>query len=262
LAKQGTAIPIKTIEKDYVLAWVLVGIACSGMARHVSFKGGTALKKFYFPDYRFSEDLDFTLLRDLSMDELESMLHGAYSAASDKSGIRLASASREEHEDGYTVYVTFSGPLGAGPGRNAIKMDFTLKEVLINKPLRRRLLREYQEYADIRDDIELSVYPLAEIFVEKCVSILSPYRNEPRDPYDLWYLTAGDHVEYEFLGGDIRRKAASKKLKSVDVIGAFARKKGTYQGLWERRLGAQVVGLPPFDKVYRELRRSLRVLKI
>jgi predicted nucleotidyltransferase component of viral defense system len=26
------------------------------------FKGGTCLKKCYFEDYRFSEDLDFTLL--------------------------------------------------------------------------------------------------------------------------------------------------------------------------------------------------------
>lgn len=28
------------------------------------FKGGTVLKKIYFEDYRFSEDLDFTLLNN------------------------------------------------------------------------------------------------------------------------------------------------------------------------------------------------------
>ncbi|GAI08967.1 unnamed protein product [marine sediment metagenome] len=60
LTKNGKTIPIKTLEKDYVLSWILIGIAKSKICDMLSFKGGTALKKFYFPDYRFSEDLDFT----------------------------------------------------------------------------------------------------------------------------------------------------------------------------------------------------------
>lgn len=63
LAKAGSAIPVKTIEKDYVLTWILAGIAESGMGDIMSFKGGTALKKMYFLNYRFSEDLDFTFLK-------------------------------------------------------------------------------------------------------------------------------------------------------------------------------------------------------
>ena len=51
------------IEKDYVLSWILNGIAHHQTLSHsLVFKGGTVLKKFYFRDYRFSEDLDFTLL--------------------------------------------------------------------------------------------------------------------------------------------------------------------------------------------------------
>jgi len=52
----------KTIEKDYVLTWVLLAIANSTLKERLAFKGGTAIKKIYVPDYRFSEDLDFTLL--------------------------------------------------------------------------------------------------------------------------------------------------------------------------------------------------------
>lgn len=52
----------RTSEKDYVLTWVLLAIADSPMRDYLAFKGGTAIKKVYFPDYRFSEDLDFTLL--------------------------------------------------------------------------------------------------------------------------------------------------------------------------------------------------------
>ena len=51
------------IEKDYVLSWILQGIAQHAkLSKAIVFKGGTVLRKVYFKDYRFSEDLDFTLL--------------------------------------------------------------------------------------------------------------------------------------------------------------------------------------------------------
>jgi predicted nucleotidyltransferase component of viral defense system len=51
------------IEKDYVIGWVLKGISNSGFLKeHLIFKGGTALRKIYFHDYRLSEDIDFTYL--------------------------------------------------------------------------------------------------------------------------------------------------------------------------------------------------------
>jgi len=49
----------RVIEKDYVITWLLLGIADSPLAGVLAFKGGTALKKMYFTNYRFSEDLDF-----------------------------------------------------------------------------------------------------------------------------------------------------------------------------------------------------------
>ena len=45
------------IEKDYVLGWLLFGIS---EINDLTFKGGTALSKIYFPRiWRLSEDLDF-----------------------------------------------------------------------------------------------------------------------------------------------------------------------------------------------------------
>ena len=60
----------RVIEKDYVLSWLLVAIAESDLRSKLAFKGGTALKRCYYPDYRFSEDLDFTLHVDLPHDDL------------------------------------------------------------------------------------------------------------------------------------------------------------------------------------------------
>lgn len=87
LRKGSKTIPVKSIEKDYVLSWILIGIAKSKMYDILSFKGGTALKKFYFPDYRFSEDLDFTLLKNIAMEDFEKMLQDVYALVLDLSNI-------------------------------------------------------------------------------------------------------------------------------------------------------------------------------
>lgn len=46
----------EVIEKDYVLSWVIAALYQHDISSNWIFKGGTALKKCYFEDYRFSED--------------------------------------------------------------------------------------------------------------------------------------------------------------------------------------------------------------
>lgn len=59
----ATGLTPPVVEKDYVLGWLLQGVYRHPMLREQwVFKGGTCLKKCYFETYRFSEDLDFTLL--------------------------------------------------------------------------------------------------------------------------------------------------------------------------------------------------------
>jgi len=66
LAREGgRRIPEAVLERDYCLAWFLVGLSRSPLRDQLAFKGGTALKRCYFGDYRFSEDLDFTLTEKL-----------------------------------------------------------------------------------------------------------------------------------------------------------------------------------------------------
>ena len=45
-----------TIEKDYVLGWMLYGISKHRGTENWAFKGGTSLKKCFFETFRFSED--------------------------------------------------------------------------------------------------------------------------------------------------------------------------------------------------------------
>ncbi|MEM7175991.1 MAG: nucleotidyl transferase AbiEii/AbiGii toxin family protein [Chlamydiota bacterium] len=52
------------LQQDYLLSWLLVGIfEHPQLKSNLIFKGGTALKKGYFGNYRFSEDLDFSMIK-------------------------------------------------------------------------------------------------------------------------------------------------------------------------------------------------------
>jgi predicted nucleotidyltransferase component of viral defense system len=49
------------IDKDWVLGHFIAAMyAVTEIKENLIFKGGTCLRKCWFPDYRFSEDLDFT----------------------------------------------------------------------------------------------------------------------------------------------------------------------------------------------------------
>jgi predicted nucleotidyltransferase component of viral defense system len=62
--KAGFSAPV--VERDYVLAHVLSAISKHADTASIVFKGGTALRLCYFEDYRYSADLDFSLINDLS----------------------------------------------------------------------------------------------------------------------------------------------------------------------------------------------------
>lgn len=260
LKKGKKSIPVKSIEKDYVISWILIGIAKSRLYDIFCFKGGTALKKFFFPNFRFSEDMGFTLLKETSADEISKILQEVYSLVVDMSNIRLDLKNSEKHTNTLTFFINFSGPLGADITRGEIKTDITIDEKMIYQPTDKPLLREYDEYQDIPDDITLKVYTLEEILIEKYLSILNPNRNEPRDIYDLWYLTSKECCEYATLSKEISEKGSYKNMTSFNIIDILDIKASNYASLWQARLDKHVVDLPPFEKVFRELKRCLKPL--
>lgn len=82
-ARKRLGIPWEVLECDYLLSWVLAGIAQTDAFRDtLIFKGGTSLKKCYFGDYRFSEDLDFSGVGNVPRgDEMEAAVRQACEAA-------------------------------------------------------------------------------------------------------------------------------------------------------------------------------------
>ena len=95
------------IEKDYIISWILWGIYRHDFLSEVLiFKGGTCLKKIHIEDYRYSEDMDFTLHPDLEEDILDDEIFSAFDEIfieikkAANIDLSLAGDSRELHESG------------------------------------------------------------------------------------------------------------------------------------------------------------------
>src|SRR5271166_3216346 len=97
----GRRIQESVLERDYCLAWFLCALAESDLKPILGFKGGTALKRCYFGDYRFSEDLDFTLTQPIAFEELVNKLLPVYAAVHQASGIVFTfdREDRQKHEN-------------------------------------------------------------------------------------------------------------------------------------------------------------------
>ena len=137
-------------------------------------------------------------------------------------------------------------------------MDITLKEKVVTPPITRLLLRGYEEYEDIPENVPILVYSLDEIASEKVVALHDPARNEPRDLYDLWFLLSGDHVHAPELISIIQEKLKFRG-RHLDKEGQILKtKEARLAKLWIGRLESQMVDLPKFEMVFRFVRKSLR----
>jgi predicted nucleotidyltransferase component of viral defense system len=256
----GRRIPEGVLERDYCLSCFLAGLSESALRDRLLFKGGTALKQCYSPDYRFSEDLDFTLAEELPFEVIRNELDEAFEKTYRSFGVsfRYARADRHSHTNSHTFYLNYEGPLGNLPSGKEIKTDITIKERLVFPFEKRPVLRAYEEYEDIPRDAIVHVYSLKEITAEKVIAVCDRARNEPRDLYDLWYLCEQGHVDLAQVIDAITRKLQFRG-QSLEAIGGQLGVKEIRLGrLWNQRLAGQMVMLPEFDGVFRSVRRAFR----
>jgi len=54
------------VEKDHAITVALLILSRTELSEAMVFKGGTAIKKMFYPKTRFSEDLDFNCERDVA----------------------------------------------------------------------------------------------------------------------------------------------------------------------------------------------------
>ncbi|MFH0817896.1 MAG: nucleotidyl transferase AbiEii/AbiGii toxin family protein [Candidatus Micrarchaeota archaeon] len=234
-AKEG--VPLGTVEKDYVLSIALKAIAESKLLKFLVFKGGTAIRKIYFREARFSEDLDFSVL---SGSTKVGVLEGLTEALGDKEieGVRFGKVEEEKTAAGLKVGIKFSGPLGYG---QRIRFDFSFRENLVQEPSKKPIIDLYK-----LGDCELSVLSLEELFAEKIHALGS--RAAPRDLYDVWFLLREEvqldkelvEKKFAFYGEKFEKDKVEANAKKVEKN-------------WKQDLGQLVKDVPKLDSVTQEV---------
>ena len=108
------------------------------------------------------------------------------------------------------------------------------------------------------EDAKILAYDLNEIVAEKVIALVDRARNEPRDLYDIWYLTANKYVNLTELVEPVAIKAKFRGKESTGFREKFIGKKARLKRLWGIRLASQMTVLPEFEQVYRTVLRELR----
>ena len=250
-------VPEAVIERDYCLSWFLFGLAHSPLKEWFVFKGGTALRRCYFKNYRFSEDLDFTLTKERPLKTIFKHLDNIFAWVNNECGVEFELAKQEApHENSYTFYFTYIGPL---PGKEKeVKVDISFNEVILRRIEELPIIRTYKEYSDFIEGATVRVYCLEEVIIEKICALHSPSRNEPRDLYDIYYLTEEENLKIDFLINDVDKKLRHKGNSLDERRGEFEKKEARFKQLWDNRLRHQMVSLSEFDEVFRAVKRTFR----
>ncbi|MBU4369866.1 nucleotidyl transferase AbiEii/AbiGii toxin family protein [Patescibacteria group bacterium] len=182
-------LPEKTIEKDYFIELLLYYISQNKDLKNLVFRGGTCLKKIYFPDYRFSEDLDF-LVKEGLMDISKRLLKVIENLNKDFPVEAGEIEGKRVLKDGHLqIFFSYNivPEIFSGSGKE-LKVDILEDNFL--PPFRKRPIKfSYQDLKKFKAD--LPAYNLESIMADK-VSRLLDVVDEPRDVYDLWKLIAGD----------------------------------------------------------------------
>lgn len=247
------------IEKDYILSWILQGIAHhEQLSKTIVFKGGTVLKKVYFEDYRFSEDLDFTLLdNDISNEQIFEWFSEAFEHIQEEANIPLEIIDDNEHEDGgINFYISYVGPLGGLGANKKVKVDISRRESLVFDPV---MKEAFLGYAD-QEKHELLCYPLEEVLVEKMRSVMQ--RMQARDFYDIWYLLEVHEMDIDFYAAEFRTKCESKEIDPTEFHKKLEQRLPQYKGRWQSTMADQIQDLPDFDEALREVMRHLKKLEL
>jgi predicted nucleotidyltransferase component of viral defense system len=236
-------------ERDYVLPHIVAQLPKARMPDEgrLVFKGGTALRFVHVRGYRYSADLDFTVL-DGTADDGAVALSAAVAAAKEYAGFPTL-----EIQVGKTglARLGFVGPLG-GKVRT-VKLDLAVVEHVES-------VEQATIQAGLWDDLPESrpsdVYPVEEITAEKLRCIIQ--RVQCRDLYDVMRLTEDLKVDLSDIRGLFESKSRIKGLDPATFAEKFGDRVDRYKDRWDREMREHLADPPRLEEVVRVVRRRLR----
>jgi len=256
-----------TVEKDYVLGWVLAAISTHARLSAWVFKGGTCLKKCFFETYRFSEDLDFTIPPevDLPAESISNDLAEVGIWVEEQAGIRLPADKIKVEQytnprgrESFQAKVAYACRLNLSPNSlHRIKFDITQDELLVDQPDLRAVSHPYDDAQDPAPGVRC--YSVDEILAEKARALYER-QGRARDVYDLVHLSRDfrGSISAQKATAVLRRKFEFKQLPEPTVELIVGRvDEDTLRANWEHQLDHQLPQLPPVDGFLSDLHDAI-----
>ena len=259
LAVNKFKVPAETIEKDYIISWILLCLSKSKLRDNFIFYGGTAIKKIYFEDHRFSEDIDLISNKRFSQEylllELDILRH-----AREKANIVLEVDSNRviARNNRIQMFVRYSGYDEIVGVPKEVRIDFAMDMDLYGNVVDKKPIKSYSDLKILNR--KLSVMTLNTILASKLGLLIELTRNEPRDLFDVWFLLKRS-VEFDFDFSEVCKIFKEKYGFSISLnILLPELRKASFKKLWDERLKKQINELPNVDIVIKDVEKMLKQL--
>ncbi len=252
----------ETVEKDYVLGWLLYGINKSPhIGKDWVFKGGTSLKKCFFETFRFSEDLDFTVRNSQFLEkeflvktfaEIIDFLSEEVGIEFIKENIVFDSIQKEGSKISVEGKIHYNGPVSKKGRVSSIKLDLTDDELIVLNPVQNSVFHPYSD--EPTEGVQITTYAFEEVVAEKIRALAQ--RARPRDLYDVIHffrnrsMIKNPTLVYNTLIKKCEYKGMSpSKLSDIESH----EKISELESEWENMLAHQLPALPPLESFWNEL---------
>lgn len=257
------------VERDYVFGWLLAGIySISSLKDVLVLKGGNCFRKAYFPQTRFSNDLDFSALNEINPTFLETELNRVCDFVQENSGVQFVKdrnwVEEKRHSDNerkiYEARLYFrdfyGNPLTITV---SVRLDVTEHDRIYLPTQNRFLIHPYSD-AD-KCAVKIRAQKLEELLASKLKCLL-----QRRHSFDLY-----DYVYSIFINRDVgvdRREIISTFFKKT----IFERSPGVVKGLlldlpfelfrgfWTKFLVCPKQSLLDFDFALESFKKSVEEL--
>jgi len=257
------------VEKDYVLGWLLAGLAQHPITSTLwIFKGGTCIKKCYFETYRFSEDLDFSLLpaAPYTATVLRQSLVEVAHAVNEMSGlvfpenfIEVKERRNKQGEPTFQGKLAYGGPLRQieNPTPPRVLIDITNHEPVLENAQQRSVFHPYPD--SLPEAAQVFTYSMNELLAEKTRALLE--RTRPRDLYDVIYILDSPPEVLDLSRAyELFKRKCGVKAIPVPTIQHFATKAHADEELrseWANMLMHQLPDLPEIETLLARLSELL-----
>ena len=198
--KRNFQYPLQIAEKDYFLSVVSKIIYNSSLRDKLVFKGGTAIHHCYLPQYRFSEDLDFTSLdKAITLEQIKEVLE-----AQDFLEVKEDYVSKSTIKINRLKYI---GPLSFFNSLK-VEIDYTQNVVL---PAKQAIYKNIWKV-----ETKVNVMDVREICAEKIRAVSE--RARYRDFYDLSLLFENFKFNIKEIVELVKQKEIRKPLVPDSIM--------------------------------------------